>query len=136
MHKIAWGSVGAAVAFAATAVGCGGGSSSGPDSGASDACVPDANLANLMVPDAAIGDAGVTIEDCYACVANHCQSQLAACNADCTCNAEVAGLAPCLVSGSRISECGTSLTGQLGLAVWGCLEPNCIYTCSGRRDGG
>jgi hypothetical protein len=128
--------VSAAAAIVVT-TGCGGGSSgAAADSGSVDGCVPDADLANLNVPDAEIGDAGVTIEDCYNCVANHCHAQLAACNVDCACNAAVSGLAPCIASGSRIDECATSLTGQLGLAVWGCLEPNCGYTCAGRPDGG
>jgi hypothetical protein len=137
MYKLDWGSVFLTAALVAVTQGCGGGSSSGPGTGASDACVPDSNLANLMVPDAAIGDAGVTVEDCYACVSNHCQSQLAACNVDCACNAAVSGLAPCIASGTKIGECANALLQErLGAAVWGCLDPNCIYTCSGRPDGG
>jgi hypothetical protein len=102
-----------------------------------DGCVPDADLAHLNVPDAAIGDAGVTVDDCYVCVANHCHDQLAACDVDCACNAAIGSIPQCLASGTmKIGECAASLNGQLALAVWGCLETNCIYTCSGRPDGG
>jgi len=118
---------------------CGGGNAAPSSTGAepADACV-DANLTSLAVPNAPIGDAGVTVAECYTCVRNACQSELAACNQDCECNPAVASIPGCLATGNeKIGECAAVLQGNtLGGAVLGCLEQNCIRTCSGEPDGG
>jgi hypothetical protein len=122
---------------------CGGGNA-GPVPGAAapgaapgDGC-GDKNLTNVAIPNATIGDAGVTVAECYTCMLNACQSQLAACNLDCQCNPGVASIPGCLATGSdKIGECAAGLQGNVaGGGVLGCLEQDCIRTCSGLPGGG
>jgi hypothetical protein len=139
MQATTWSWGAAAVGVVAMISGCGGGStaaSGDSGTGGDGACVPDADLTSLSVPDAAIGDAGVTLADCYGCVVSHCQDQLAACDVDCACNSAVASMLPCMAAGTKLGECAEALTGELALAVFGCIEPNCAFICSGQPDGG
>jgi hypothetical protein len=129
-------------AASAGLLGCGGGTTSGAgstDSGSVEdgGCVPGASLASLPVPNAPIGDAGVTVAECNHCVVVNCQTQLAGCNADCTCNSAAAGILPCLAAGTKFGECAEPLTkDQVGDELWGCIDPNCSFLCAGIPDGG
>lgn len=117
---------------------CGGGNTSPtPPNPSHPACV-DASLTSLAIPSAPIGDAGVTVADCYTCMINECQSQLAACNQDCDCNPAAASIPDCLAAGyDRIGECAAGLQGNTaGGNVIGCLNDHCIRTCSGLPGGG
>jgi hypothetical protein len=117
---------------------CGGGSAApSPPSATHPACV-DASLTSLAVPNASLGDAGVTVADCYTCMQTACQSQLAACNEDCTCHPAAASIPACLAAGmDNIGECSAGLQfNTAGGGVIGCLTQNCIRTCSGLPGGG
>jgi hypothetical protein len=107
------------------------------DAGLGNASI-DADLTTLAIPDAAIGDAGLTVLSCYTCLVNQCRMQLATCDVDRTCNPAVATIPGCLATGmSRIGECAAVLQGNAaGGGVLGCLEQNCIRTCSGLPGGG
>ena len=154
--------------FGAVAAGCGGSSSSGggtKDSGpgdvtaekaveaaveaapeaaaetGSDACVFDGSLTNLTIPDAAIGDSGASTDECYGCIQTTCNSQLAACGADCACATAVEGFLGCVAAGTSPTTCGTGLATSgntsallLGLCVGGSAfpggtGPGCLHQC-------
>jgi hypothetical protein len=173
MHARKWllGFVVAGAAAAVTAAGCGGDNGapapadSGPDQTAGDtgstpdvanemaaetgpeaaACVPDADITMLMVPDAAIGDSGVTLPECYSCIQTTCQTQLAACNLDCGCNAAVQQFAACVVDPTMtLNICGAGLVtggGATGTTLLACVGgsvasalggsgPGCVAQCA------
>jgi hypothetical protein len=109
------------------------------------ACVPDADITMLMVPDAAIGDSGVTLPECYACIQTTCQAQLAACNLDCGCNTAVQQFAICIVDPTMtLTQCGTGLVvagGSAGTPLLACVGgkvaaalggsgPGCVAQCA------
>jgi hypothetical protein len=117
------------------------------------ACAVDADLTTAMVPDASIGDSGATTETCYACIESNCGSQLADCNADCTCKTNILGFVQCVGSGGSLTACGSGLalsgdpaTTALGRCVAGPLlggsGPGCLQPCGvtlpdgGSGDGG
>jgi hypothetical protein len=123
-----------------------------PQDTGSDACAIDASLTSI--PDAAIGDAGATTEGCFSCIEANCGSDLAACNADCTCKTDVATLIGCIASGASAVTCGSGVLGGNDTAATALLEciagpllggsgPGCLTQCGftlpsdgGGKEGG
>jgi hypothetical protein len=80
------------------------------DAPAAEACVPvDADLTTYPVPDASIGDSGVSLAACVACLRTNCHAQLEACNADCTC---IDTIFECVVAGNLTIACASAAAGD------------------------
>lgn len=100
------------------------------------ACVSDADLNNLNLPDASINDAGASTSSCVACLKQHCQSEVNACNAICECRAVVVDFLDCVAKGGAIVTCFLQSSGNLpqevagvGQALGVCLYTSCQKAC-------
>jgi hypothetical protein len=101
------------------------------------ACTTDADLTMLQnVPDAEIGDSSATDLSCYTCMQTNCATQLATCNADCTCKTDVLGFLQCINAGTSILMCGGSLiTDTTALPLIACLAGSAAAQLGGSGPG-
>jgi hypothetical protein len=72
-------------------------------------CALDANIATLSIPDAAIGDTGASTGGCLSCIQSRCGAEVAACDSDCTCKADVVAFLACVALGGSVTTCGLPL---------------------------
>ena len=121
-----------------------GGQDTGTDAkdGGGTTCIEDSSIAQLSPPDAAIGEGGASVGLCLGCIKTNCNTELAACAADCPCNNGVESVLGCVLQGGALLTCGAPILGlpgnssNLGLALGQCLGANCQAECAPAVDAG
>jgi hypothetical protein len=106
---------------------------SAPPDGSFGPCPAGKDITTIALPEAPIGDAGATVSGCIACAKSSCSAQLAACNAECTCESSVPAFAECLATGMyTFDQCTEFFSFWLDPASTQlplCLSQSCASQC-------